>query len=294
MERVWLGGGVPIDATKGTPAAYEHRVQRSARDGPIEIAVVCNAPEMEDEGAVVDEVYGSREELPFEVTLRRELTVNELRGMLERDYHFFHYIGHIDSDGLRCRDGRLDARGLEQIGPEAFFLNACESYRHGLAFVRNGAIGGIVTRSEIVNHGAVRIGRTVARLLNYGFPLRPALELARLQSVMGGQYMLVGDGTLSVVQAPSGLSQLYQVRRLDDGYALRIRGFGAQPGMGCMWIPFVPGNDRHYLASGRTEEFELSPGELAQFLALEPAPLLIDGHLTWSDEWTVSDDVTRS
>ena len=286
MERVWFGDGVPLGATKGEPRAYEHRIERSPRDGPIQIAVVCNESDMDAEGTVVDKVYNSRDELPFEVSLYQQLTVDELSHLLTEDFHFFHYVGHIDDDGFRCQDGQLNPTSLDTVGPEAFFLNACESYKHGLALIHRGAIGGIVTRNEVVNYGAVRIGRVVARLLNLGYPLRAALSIARSESVMGNQYTLVGDGTLSVVQSPSGLSQLYVVRDDDDTYQLRIRGFGAQPGMGCMWIPFIPGNERHYLASAETDNFSLTPAQLHQFLSLETVPILLGEQLTWSDEWS--------
>lgn len=286
LEEVWLAPGEIDGATKGQLTAFVEGVDRSPQDGPIEILVVSNATDLVAEGDVVDEVYGCRTDLPFEVTVRREVDVGTLRELLAADHHFFHYVGHIDSGGIRCTDGHLDVRTVEAIGAEAFFLNACRSNGQGLALIEGGSLGGIVTRSEIVDHGAVRIGRTVARLLNYGFPLRAALEVARGQSVMGGEYTIVGDGTLAVVQPPSGLSQLYLVEETADGYRLHIEGLGAQPGPGCMWIPYVPGNAQHYLAGSRTDAFGLDHAELTEFLGLESAPLMVDERLTWSDEWT--------
>lgn len=227
--------------------------------------------------------------MPFDVTVEQGLRTDELADLLGRDFNFVHYIGHIDEDGFRCDDGRLDVDTVDRIAPEAFFLNACQSYKQGLSLVEGGSIGGIVTLNDVVNHGAVRIGQAVARLLNSGYPLRAALDIASNLSVIGRQYVIVGDGTLSIVQPPGGTPQMYRVEKVDERYSLEIEGFGAPPGMGCMNLPMIEGNSFHYLAEGAYKTFKLTEKQLMDFLRLENAPVEYDGGLYWSYELQFSE-----
>ncbi|AGN01470.1 hypothetical protein L593_07625 [Salinarchaeum sp. Harcht-Bsk1] len=284
LERTWVGGGTPIGATKAVPEAYENRIGRTPTTGDVDIAVVCNADEMAAEGDLVDEVYGSRANLPFDVTVHRDLTTDELADVLAEEREFLHYVGHIRADGFECADGLLDVATLDSVGTDAFFLNACQSYDQGMGLVEQGAIGGIVTIRDVVNHGAVRIGRAVAKLLNYGFPLRPALELAREESVVGALYIALGDGSLSIVQTAGGTPMLIDVERRGDEYAVTLDMYGAETGIGGLTIPHVEGIDEYYLASGRSKEIRLDGESLKAFLALDDGPVRFDGQLTWRDE----------
>jgi hypothetical protein len=283
-EETWVGEGTPIGATKAVPQAYRNRIGRSPTTGEIEVAVVCNADAMAEEGDLVDDVYGSRANLPFDVTVHRECTTDELADVLAADRDFLHYVGHIEAAGFECADGLLDAAELETVGADAFFLNACQSYDQGMALIEGGAIGGIVTIRDVVNHGAVRIGRAVARLLNYGFPLRPALEIAREESVVGSLYIVVGDGGLSIAQSPGGTPMLVRVREQGEEYATKIDMFGADTGVGGVTIPHLDAVDHYYLAAGSTEFIELDRAELLEFVGFDDGPLVLDGQLTWADE----------
>lgn len=285
IETAWVSEGMAVDATKAVVDAYRNRIGRQPQEETIEITVVCNSDDMNEEREVIDEVYGSHEEMPFEVAVHEQLTTDELASIIGQDSNFLHYIGHIDETGFRCPDGRLDVAGVDTVGPEAFFLNACQSYEQGLSLIEGGAIGGIVTLHDVVNHGAVRIGQMVARLLNIGFPLRAALDIAGSQSVVGRQYVVVGDGTLSIVQPPSGTPQVYHVESTESGYCLEMDGFGAPPGMGCMYLPYVEGNNTQYLASGRSMPFELDEQELHEVLSMENVPVENDDELRWSYEF---------
>ncbi len=63
----------------------------------------------------------------------------------------------------------LDTRELDTVGIEGFFLNACQSYDQGMALIDAGAVGGVVALNDVINSGAVRVGRTMIRLLNRSF-----------------------------------------------------------------------------------------------------------------------------
>lgn len=293
LEQVWIGSGTPTNASKATTAAYRNRLGRKPTDGDIEVAIVCNEDSsfmttadrvgMTDERDVIDDTYGSHRDLPFDVSVRRNLTSDELRSVLESSADFFHYIGHIDDDGFECTDGSLDAKTLESVGADAFLLNACQSYEQGMNLVRAGSVGGIATLSDVPNTGAVPIGTTLARLLNCGFPLRAALEIARDESLLGHQYIVVGDGGMAIAQAESGTPILCDVETTGESLKLRFESYPTtQLGMGSMFIPYTEGNEEYFLNSGRLGSFELSKDDLERVLNLENVPIRTEEGLRWS------------
>jgi len=289
IEETWVGEGTPIGASKALPEAFENRTGRSISTGTIDISVVCNADEMAEEGDVVDDAYGPRSdaELPFDVNIRTDTTTKELADIFAEERDFLHYIGHIDDDGFRCTDGRLDAATIDNVGVDAFFLNACQSYEQGMELVRAGAIGGIVTVRDVANLGAVKIGRAVAQLLNCGFPLRSALDVARDESLIGCHYIVVGDGGLSIVQPVSGTPHLGEVDRSGEDFELRIELFGASPGMGGVFSPHLDGISQYYLASGSIPPVTVSADDLEAFLHNENFPVRRNTWIDWSNDLSI-------
>jgi hypothetical protein len=290
LEQAWMGDGTPLGAAKTTIQAFRNRLARSPSAEAIDITVVCNDAAMVDERDVVDGVYGTRDELPFDVTVSYDLAVDELREALTADVEFFHYIGHIDADGFACADGRLDATTLDEVGPDAFLLNACQSYEQGVALVDAGAIGGIVTLSDVVNSGAVEMGKNLARLLNRGFPLGSALDVASDDTAIGSQYVVAGDGSLAIAQTEGGVPCVCAVRAVgDDRFDLEYRVFPTTSrGMGTLVIPHLESVRTHYLSSGAIDTFELSRDELARFLSLGEVPVVVENQLRWSGELDVA------
>ncbi len=284
LEQTWVGQEMPMGASKATPEAYRNRLGREQSSGEIEIVVVCNDAEMDEERGLVDSVYGSREELAFDVRIHRDLRTAELAAVLETDADFLHYIGHIEPDGFECPDGRLDATGLDRIGVDAFLLNGCRSYDQGMALIDGGAIGGIVTLTDVINTGAVSIGTDLSRLLNCGFPLRAALEVAKDESVVGEQYIVVGDGGMTIAQPDGGTPCLCEVERRGEEYEVSMKAFvNSDDGMGSLIRPELEGDDGYYLNSGHIDTFRLSSDELDGFL-YRTMPVRINGELRWSDD----------
>ncbi|WP_458210437.1 hypothetical protein [Haladaptatus sp. NG-SE-30] len=126
--QAWVGDDTPVGANKIVPAAFKNRLDRSPSSGDISITVVCNDTAMDAERDAIDEIYGSRDELPFNIQIHYSLSTTALEDVLSTPTDFFHYIGHIDDGGFRCTDGTLDAGTLESVQVDAFFLNACQSY----------------------------------------------------------------------------------------------------------------------------------------------------------------------
>jgi len=286
IEQAWVGDETPIGVSKATPEAYRNRFDREPSTGDIAITVVCNDDRMDQERDIVDEVYGSRSDLPFEVSVERDLRTDELADVLADPAEFLHYVGHIDDAGFRCADGALDAGSIDDVGVDAFLLNACQSYDQGAKLIEAGAIGGIATLSDVINTGAIRIGSTVARLLNCGFPLRAALEVAKGESIVGSQYLVIGDGGLTIAQSESGTPVLTHVDpAAKDEYELTFEAFATTSGgMGGMFMPIVESNRTYYLNSGTIGTITVSEDELFQTLQLENVPVRISGELHWSSE----------
>jgi len=285
VGQAWIGEGVPVGASKLVPEAFENRFDREKTEGDIAITVVVNDERMAAEGDVVDDVYGDREDLPFDVTVRRNLSVAELEELLGRRCDFLHYIGHTEADGLECADGKLDADTLEESGIDTFLLNSCNSYRQGLSLIESGAIGGIVTLNDVINDSAVRIGECLARLLNAGFPLQAALSIAREESPFGGQYIVVGDGTMTVTQPASVVPYSCEVTEIQKKYEISIQTYSADGAeVGGLFIPHVTTNEEHYLIPGSNGKFNLEGDQLSEFFELENVPVRTDDELRWSGE----------
>ncbi|WP_336359326.1 hypothetical protein [Haladaptatus sp. ZSTT2] len=285
LEQAWVGENAPLGATKATVSAFRNRLHRTVTNQDIDITVVCNDEAMLDEQHAAADVYGSREELPFNVTLTSNLTVSELGQVLESDVDFLHYIGHIDDDGFQCTDGKLNVRTLESVGVDAFMLNACRSYTQGMRLIEGGSVGGVVTLDEVIDSGAFRIGSTMARLLNLGFPLRAALTIAADQSIIGSQYLVVGDGNVDIAHAESLTPHICDVRTRDDGFDVSIRTYPTRNmGIGTLFCPHIGDNQDQFLSSGHIKTFTVGREELYEFLSLEETPVIFDGEFTWSTD----------
>jgi hypothetical protein len=283
LEQAWIGGSIPIGASKLTMEAFQNRLDRDANTGDISITIVLNDQRMDDERDIANRAYGDRDDLPFDVRICMDLTVEELRDLLQQENSFFHYIGHTEQDGFQCTDGKLDASTLNETGVNSFLLNACNSYEQGMCLIEAGAIGGIVTLSEVINDGAVRMGESIARLLNSGYPLRAALTIARDESVLGGQYIVVGDGGMTVTQAASRTPYLLDISKTDHGFAVDIDMYPTDDvGIGTVFKPHIAENNEYFLNSSTTRTFHVSEEELSTYLNLQNVPVRNGDNIYWS------------
>jgi hypothetical protein len=297
LGQAWLGAGVPRGASKATLRSYARRLERATRadperDGRISMAVVCNDPAMREELSVGD-IYGSRDVVLFDVE-RHELVDREtLAAVFESDLEFVHYIGHVEERGLQCSDGFLDADSLGRVGVEAFFLNACRSYRPGETLVEKGALAGVVTLADVVSRSATVVGRALARILNAGYPLQLAVDVLGEDLFSASNYVVLGDGNAELVAAASGTPVLLEVGAGPDGtFDVTVSAYPTyRLGMGSFYVPYVGGNQRAYLSAGELDTFRVTAAELDELLALEDVPVRLPERvgLEWSDERTATD-----
>lgn len=281
---VWVGSDTPLQANELLVEGYDNRLNRDPVDrSTITVNIICNEFWMDGEVDVSKRRYEDRLELPFDIDVYEHLTRDELGDLLEDDVDFIHYIGHATKDGLKCSDGYFDVDSVTEVGADMFFLNACQSYRPGIDMIKNGCLGGIVTLSEVTDKEAATVGRTVAKLLNLGFPLRNALQIARRRSITGGQYLAIGDDSASMVQAESGMPYECFVTELGGDYELSIRTYPTNRfHLGSLFRPNVGSETEQYLASKYIGPYSLSRDELVAFLELENAPVEFNGNFRWA------------
>lgn len=280
---LWIGPYIPISANKFLVEGYRNRVgQTSSEQQSIDVTIVCNESWMSVEATTIQRYYDDRGELPFETSVHEQLDRDTFAAILESETDFLHYVGHATVDGLECTDGYLDVSTVSSVGVETFFLNACQSYRQASKLVEGGAIGGIATLSDVTDDQAAIVGRTAARLLNIGFPLRVALQIARSRSVVGGQYLAVGDDSITLV-SPAGTPNQLLVTPVDEGYELEIDTFQTtRVGPGALYVPWTGSGTQRYLAGKQIGPFELTAEELGGVLELMNVPVEYDGEFRWA------------
>jgi len=285
LEQTWVGDGIPVGASKAMIRAFRNRLQRNPTDGDIIITVIVNDEEMASEGNIVDKVYASREQLPFDVEVHQRLKTKELETILRQDIDFLHYIGHIDDEGFECTNGQLDVTEINETGVDAFLLNACSSYKQAVGLINIGAVAGIATIRPVLNSGAERIGRAIARLLNLGFSFIASLEISKIESVMGENYVLIGDGGLDLTQSKGGIPSLSKIHRENGLNKVEYRTYSTRrKNIGSMTIPYAKNNKKYFLTSGHTGEFKMNDDDLIEFLSMGEMPVITESNLYWSDE----------
>lgn len=289
LEDAWYGEGIPFHGSKGSVQAHLNRLGRRPKADSISVAVVQNDSEMAAEGRI-DSVYGNDTDLPFAVTRHQDLTKAELRDILQNSYDFLHFIGHVTEAGLQCADGFLDTQSLDVVGVDAFLLNACRSYNQGRGLIEAGAVGGVVTINDVVNTEAVSLGWILARLLNSGFHLGAALEIAADETVIGDLYKVLGDSGIQVAQTDMGVSDLSLIESADDGFEVSIMSFpNANMGLGTLAYPTFSDAETRYLVSGTIELGRVRKSQMIDILSLENQPLRIDGQLHWTGDLELAD-----
>lgn len=284
-QQIWEDeSGTEITSTRLLSACW-NGITQSPRDGPLQIEVVCNDPDMNEELVTVHSTYGNREDLPANVSIHHGLKKEELGDVLAQESDFIHYIGHIDTEGFRCTDGFLNAAELDTVGAKAFFLNACRSYKQGTELINAGSIGGIVTLQDIQNDDAVNAGSTIAQLLNHGLPLYGSLHLLQSTSDEKYDYYLLGDGKLTMTHTKQGAPIGCSVRQTSSGYTVTIDSYISSIfGIGGVYSPYIAPSEVFYLTLSKINDLSVNKGDLIKFLNKNDFPLGFDGELRWSTD----------
>ncbi|QLG62892.1 caspase family protein [Halorarum salinum] len=287
VGHVWVGDGYPVGASKPTVGSYRRRLDQPASESRvIDVQVVCNEDEMREE---TEQLYGFRDYLEFDIDIAFDLTCEQLRELLAAEHDFLHFVGHVDAEGMKCSDGYLDLHTLEGTGVKAFLLNACTSYTQGMELVRAGSIGGLVTTTDVGNIMATNAGRTMARLLDYGFDLHGVLDVVKKVHVVGGAYSVVGDAGVTLCQADSGAPTLVEImtrnKPSEDRFEITHRVVPNRSyGAGSFFVDHFDEDGAYYLLGSRPPTLTIERENLQSTTKQKRTPLIIDHELQWSDE----------
>lgn len=294
--QTYIGEGIPVGANKGSKASYDRKLTlRNKTPSRISVAVICNDAEMREEMGVSNN-YGAHDLFDFNISIHERLTQSELAEIFQSGFDFVHFIGHVDSRGMQCSDGYLDATTIDDVDTSAFFLNACRSFKQGEALITAGAIAGISTLENVHNTPATEVGHNLAQLLNAGWPLDGALELVQDDAVAGRHYLVLGDGSVELVNPDGGVPTWIEIdpRKYQDAetYEVTIYAYPTQRShLGTIYTPYIGANDTPFLGAGEIDTFTVSQEELREFLSLGKIPVQINtgqpsttSSMQWSDE----------
>jgi hypothetical protein len=276
----WVGEDLPLRASRPTVGSLRRQLSRSpADDSTISVSVVCNDEQMLDELSC--ELYPKHELVSLDVTVKTELSSTELREILRTDTDFFHYIGHAREDGVQCTDGWLDLRSLDSTGVDAFLLNGCQSLRQGEALVDAGALGGVVSLSDIGNVRATTLGQELSRLLAYGHSLGISLYILR-QADLAGRFAIVGLDRFCLVRSPVGIPIVFRVEKEQLPMDVTVFAYPTPEfGVGSVIQPHIQ-NAGWHLNSGEVTTYQVASEEDKELLTDVDTPVLYGEELRWS------------
>lgn len=252
----WFSDGYPIDAIKQLSSPGNTRLSARPTGQIPRIAIVCNESKMFREVIALRNFFRRRASL----TLLQNISHKELEALFSCGYDIVHYIGHCDHRGFKCNGGYTDLSSVQNNNTPLFFFNSCFSYSPGAKLLDKGSICGISTLYKIIEEDAVDISLNFYRLLSEGYPVLLAYFGAKECSVLGKEYIFLGNG-LTTVFGKRACMPIYKLVKLRYGYSLSCITASKEKG-----FIYCSGQDR-------------SPG-LADFGAvLENLPLcrLMDG-----------------
>ncbi|PSP37737.1 hypothetical protein BRC66_06140 [Halobacteriales archaeon QH_2_66_30] len=285
-QTVWVGSGIPLNSAAFDVNGYEHYSHVTEDDeSGLEITIVCNEIEMDKESTDLQEVLDPRDDLEPELTIRRRLSVAELRAVIEDGADYLHFVGHATPDGLQCPDGELDVGTVEQSNVDMFFLNACQSFQQGKRLVERGSVGGMVTYSDVADKYALQTGTLIGQLLNDGFSIGACHSIVRETRPIGGHYTAVGNRTAILSQPEGGAPTLFHISQKSDGYVFdtHVHPSEAYP-IGSIISLVIDPDDKHYLVPS-SDQFDVAPEEVEEALSHSLSPIVVDGQLQSRSEF---------
>ena len=279
QRHTWVGDGILSGASKLLPKGYDNNHLSENSKDAIQAAVVCNDERMLSEHESVNDIYAEETPLPYEIASYESLTTERLRFVIESDFDFLHFIGHIDEQGIKCEDGYLDASEIESAGVDIFLLNACNSYQVGIELINKGAIGGVVTLEDVLNDAAVNFGKTLAELFEDGFSISNAVGIANNIHPKSSEYLVIGQLDAQLRRASSLSQSVSQIMQSGDSYALEMETVVNGPATGAMYFAEFIGDPDMQLAPDYTEVPTMSRSKLKSYLKETDDTIIYEGEL---------------
>jgi hypothetical protein len=279
QHHTWVGDGILSGASKLLPKGYENNHSSEHSEGPIKAAVVCNDEKMLSEHQSVSDIYDDETPLPYEIASYESVTTEKLRLIIESGLDFLHFIGHIDDQGVKCKDGYFDPADIDETGVDVFLLNACNSYRVGVELINKGAIGGVVTLEDVLNDTAVDFGKTLAELFEDGFSISNAVGAANDIHPKSPEYLVIGQLDAQLKRATSFSQSISTITRTGDTYTIEMETFMNGPVAGGMYFAEFIGDQDMQLAPDYSENPCMSKSEVEEYLSKAEDTIIYDGEL---------------
>ena len=164
------------------------------------------------------------------ITLLRNLSSADLTSVFTEGYDIVQFIGHCDHRGLKCQDGHVDLSNLDSNKTPIFFFNSCSSYLQGIKLLQKGSICGIAALYRVIDEEAIDVCVNFYQLLVRGYPVLMAYLGAKECSVIGKEYLFLGNGNFSLFEGNSSMP-LYRLIKTRQGYTLSYIVAGPEKGL---------------------------------------------------------------
>ncbi len=216
-SQLWFSSGFPIDAAKASVRAFENRRKYGrGKKARVRVGVICNELAMKEEvGVIVNALSGS----PVSIQVYWDVGVAQFAGIFARGFDVVQLIGHCDARGFKCSDGFARVRDVKENNTPMFFFNSCSSHREAALLVEKGSVCGVATFFRVLEEAAVDVCRGFYLMLGAGYPASVSIKAAMECSVLGKEYLLIGDGSYTCFDGDD-LMWFYRIERHAEGYTL--------------------------------------------------------------------------
>jgi hypothetical protein len=215
--QLWFSSGFPIDAAKASVRAFENRGKygRSKKKG-VRVGIICNEQAMREE---VDVIVEALADTPAGIQVYWDVGVSGFAEVFARGFDIVQLIGHCDARGFKCRDGFARVGDIRENNTPMFFFNSCSSHGEAARLIEKGSVCGVATFFRVLEEAAVDVCRNFYLMLGEGYPASVSIGAAMECSVLGKEYLLIGDGSYTCFEG-GDLKRLYRVERRGGGYTL--------------------------------------------------------------------------
>lgn len=217
----WYSNGFPVDAVKAyTKPGVNKYTGRPSGNYYTRVGVICNEPVMEGElQAIYDALAGTRSV----IHAYRNVTIEGLAEVFSAGYDIVQFIGHCDCKGFKCEDGYAGASDIVENRSLMFFLNSCSSCVEAAKLMEKGSVCGVATLHAVQEEVAVDVCSNFYMMLGAGYPALTALNAARECSVVGKEYILMGDGSHTSFHYFDPVRPFYKILKSGDSYNLHCK-----------------------------------------------------------------------
>lgn len=260
-------------------------VGKGEEESELTVIIASSETLSENKKAEIERAYSSVEGIA-DINIYDKISCPELVEALSVDCDFFHFIGEATSRNLSCSDDSISIPETD-VGARSFLLDYGRSYEPGMELINSGSESGIITKaptSDITSERDYTIGPALVKLLNHGFPLRNAIDIASGEASREDDYIIVGDGNFSLAN-DSTVPLLFEIEDQEDHlYDIEVQTYITELHQaGTILQPYFE-KEESYLAPGTLRTFEMDFEELNSFTEDNNLPLKYNGSLYWPNE----------